>query len=197
MRLSILKRTLFILGACMLGYAAFSVVESQFTQSYETLQFDRALALAANVRAEHAAQGGPIGTLTIPSAGISAIVLEGDDSGTLKVAPGHIPGTAFPGEGGNVAIAAHRDTFFRNLETIRNGDSVKLTTLKGTYEYKIDAVEVVDPARTDVLEPSGSPTLTLVTCYPFHWVGPAPKRFIARGHLVGEHTRGGRKGETQ
>jgi sortase A len=191
MLFSLLKRALFIAGAGMLGYSVFTIAESRAMQRYQTLQFDRTLALPANLRTEHAVSGGPIGKLTIPSAGISAIVLEGTDSGTLKVAPGHIPGTALPGEGGNVAIAGHRDTFFRNLAMIRIGDSVKLTTVKGTYEYKVDATEVVDPAKTDVLQPSGSPTLTLVTCYPFYWIGPAPKRFIVRGHLI-PHTAGSR-----
>ncbi len=185
-----LKRALFVGGAGMLGYAVLTIAESGVMQHYETLQFDRTLALPANLRTEHAEFGDPIGKLTIPSANISAIVLEGADSGTLKVAPGHIPGTALPEEGGNVAIAGHRDTFFRNLEMIRNGDSVKLTTMKGTYDYKVDVTEVVDPTRTDVLEPSGSPTLTLVTCYPFHWIGPAPQRFIVRGHLIRADTAG-------
>ena len=190
MTLTVVKRALFITGSGMLGYALFVAAESHFTQRYETLQFDRTLALPSNLQMQRTVSGGPIGKLAIASAGISAIVLEGADSGTLEVAPGHIPGTALPGEGGNMAIAGHRDTFFRNLKTIRNGDSIQLTTLKGTYEYRVDTTEVVDPARTDVLESSGSPTLTLVTCYPFHWIGPAPKRFIVRGHLLRGPTTG-------
>jgi len=192
MLFSLLKRALFIAGAGMLGYAIFTIAQSHIMQRYETLQFDRTLALPANHRTKHVVPGDPIGKLTIPSTGISAIVLEGTDSGTLKMAPGHIPGTALPGEAGNVAIAGHRDTFFRNLERIRSGDTVRLTTLRGTYHYRVDATEVVDPARTDVLESSGSPTFTLVTCYPFHWIGPAPKRFIVRGHLIRAHTAGSR-----
>ena len=180
---SILKRLFFIAGTGMLGYAIFTIVEARMIQRYEASQFDRTLALPADLRTAHVS-GGPIAKLVIPSAGISSMVLEGDDDGTLKVAPGHMPGTSLPGQNGNVAIAGHRDTFFRNLERIRNGDFVKLTTLKGTYEYKVDSIQVVDPARTDVLESSGSPTLTLVTCYPFHWIGPAPKRFIVHGRLV-------------
>lgn len=111
-------------------------------------------------------------------------MLEGDDSRTLNVAPGHIPGTALPGKDGNVGIAAHRDTFFRKLETVRRGDSITITTLGGAYLYKVDSLKVVDPAQTDVLAPAGRATLTLVTCYPFHWIGPAPKRYIVQGHLV-------------
>src|SRR5262245_32615095 len=128
--------------------------------------------------------GGPIAKLNIPSVGISAIILEGVDDRTLDVAPGHVPGAALPGENGNVGIAAHRDTFFRKLQTIRDGDLVTLTTFEGVYHYTVESTEVVEPTRTDVLAPSGSPTLTLVTCYPFHIVGPAPKRFIVRGRLI-------------
>jgi sortase A len=185
---SILKRTLFVSGTAMLGYAIFTIAQSYVMQRYETLEFDRTLARPSNVRSEHV-RAGPVGKLSIPSVGISAIVLEGADESTLKVAPGHITGTALPGEPGNVAMAGHRDTFFRNLARIRNGDSVKVMTLEGTYEYQVDTTEVVDPARTDVLDSSQSPTLTLVTCYPFYWIGPAPKRFIVRGHLVRTHTR--------
>src|SRR5207249_4196026 len=134
MLISILKRVLFIVGAGMLGYAIFTIAETRVMQRYETLQFDRTLALPANLRQARVVAGGPIGKLTIPATGISAIVLEGADDGTLKIAPGHIPGTSLPGQNGNVAIAGHRDTFFHKLETIRNGDFVRLTTLKGAYE---------------------------------------------------------------
>jgi sortase A len=183
MLISFLKRSLFVAGAGMLSYAAFTILEAGFVQHYETVQFDGRLRIPGSQRDPEA--GSPVGKLTIPSARISAIVLEGDDDSTLGIAAGHIPGTAFPGEAGNVGIAAHRDTFFRNLENVHGGDSVKLTTLNGVYEYRIVSTEVVDPDRTDVLKSSGRPTLTLVTCYPFHWIGPAPKRFIVRGHLVG------------
>jgi len=187
MLLSILKRALLLLGIGALTYAGALIAESYVMQRYETLKFDRALASPADIRANAVITGGPIGRLTIPSVGISAIVLEGDDDSTLNVAPGHVPGTSLPSEDGNVAIAGHRDTFFRNLERIRKGEPVTLTTLQGVYQYQVDSLEVVDPSRIDLLKPSGSPTVTLVTCYPFHFVGPAPKRFIVRGHLV--HTQ--------
>lgn len=157
MLLPILKRVLFVAGAGMLGYAIFTIVESNAMQRYKAVEFDRTLALPANRRAkpEKVVAGQAIGKLTIPSVGISAIVLEGADYGTLKIAPGHIPGTALPGQGGNVAIAGHRDTFFRNLEKIRNGDTLSLSTLKGNYQYRVDLIKVVDPTRTDVLDSSG------------------------------------------
>ena len=184
MLLAFLRRLLLITGIGALTYTGVLTAESYAIQHDETLKFDQALRLRAPVPVADATPDAPIGKLTIPSVGISAIVLEGDDAGTLNVAPGHIPGTALPGRKGNVAIAGHRDTFFRNLETIRLGDSIQLRTLRGTYIYKVDSTQVVDPSRTDVLLTSGASTLTLVTCYPFHFVGPAPKRFIVQSHLV-------------
>jgi sortase A len=167
MRLSLLKRVLFFAGAAMLGYTGFTMLESHLVQHDEAIKFEAAFTGPTSSRTSTAAiPGHPIGKLTIPAAGISAIVLEGDDDGILKLAPGHIPGTALPGEPGNVGIAAHRDTFFRNLKNLRSGDVMQLVTLKNVYEYKINAIEVVDPERIDVLAPSGDPTLTLVTVTP-------------------------------
>ena len=184
MLLAVLKRVLFSAGVGTLAYAGVLIAESHLTQRYEALKFDRSLAVLVHSPDKVVLPGDPIGKLTIGSVGISAMVLEGADSETLNVAPGHIPGTALPQENGNVAIAGHRDTFFRNLEKLRDGDSITLTTLTGVYWYRVDSMEVVDPARLDVLAPTKEPTLTLVTCYPFHMIGPAPKRFIVRGHLV-------------
>jgi sortase A len=184
MLLLFLRRVLLITGIGTLAYAGVLTAESYAVQHYAGLKFDQALRLRAPSPLPEAAHGTPLGKLTIPSVGISAIVLEGDDDATLNAAPGHIPGTAVPGEDGNVAIAGHRDTFFRNLKSIRAGDSINVRTPRGAYLYRVDWTQVVDPSRTDVLTASGSPTLTLVTCYPFYFVGPAPKRFIVRSHLV-------------
>lgn len=116
----------------------------------------------------------------IPRVGISAEVIEGDDAADLKLAPGHIPGTALPGQHGNIGIAAHRDTFFRPLRFIRKGDLIGLTTLSGTYRYRVVSTQIVTPDDVQVLGPTKTDTLTLVTCYPFYYVGSAPKRFILR-----------------
>jgi sortase A len=184
MLLVLLKRLLLIAGIGTLTYAGVLAAESYATQHYEALKFDRALHQPEVFRNVTPVGGAPIGRLSIPTVRISAIVLEGDDSATLNAAPGHIPGTALPWEKGNVAIAGHRDTFFRNLETIHTGDSITLMTLRGTYDYQVESTQVVDPSQTEVLKASATPILTLVTCYPFHFIGPAPKRFIVRSHLV-------------
>jgi len=103
---------------------------------------------------------------------------------TLALAVGHIPGTALPGAAGNVGLAGHRDTFFRTLRGVKPGDTIVLTTLSGSYEYEVKSCEVVTPRDTRVLADSGSPALTLVTCYPFHYLGPAPERFIVHASRV-------------
>jgi sortase A len=112
------------------------------------------------------------------------MILEGTDEQTLRRAVGHFPGTALPGQPGNVAIAGHRDTFFRALRNVRHDDEITLTTLNGSYSYLVDSAQVVAPEDTQVLDDSGGKVLTLVTCYPFYFVGPAPKRFIVRAHRI-------------
>jgi sortase A len=112
------------------------------------------------------------------------MIMEGIDGRTLRHAVGHIPGTPLPGQQGNVAIAGHRDTFFRGLRNIRKDDEITLTTLNGTYRYRVDSTQVVAPEHTEVLDDSGEAILTLVTCYPFYFVGSAPKRFVVRAHRI-------------
>lgn len=128
--------------------------------------------------------GDLIGRIEIPEIGVSAIVQEGVASSTLRRGAGRIPGTALPWEPGNVGIAAHRDSFFRGLKDIGKNDTIVLTTLNGTYRYRVDSMQVVQPKDTGVLHDSGGDTLTLVTCYPFYYVGSAPKRFIVRAHRI-------------
>jgi len=124
------------------------------------------------------------GRVAIPRIGLSAMVAEGDDNTTLARAVGHIPGTAAPGTVGNVGLAGHRDTFFRALGRVRLKDLIELETAHGSYEYEVVHTAVVDPEQTEVLDSSNKSELTLVTCYPFHYVGAAPRRFIVQASLV-------------
>lgn len=112
------------------------------------------------------------------------MVLEGDGAQTLTRGVGHIPGTALPGDSGNVGLAGHRDTFFRRLKNIHPGDDISVTTVQGCYRYRVVSSEIVSPDETQVLDASAVPSVTLVTCYPFHFIGSAPKRFIVRASLV-------------
>jgi LPXTG-site transpeptidase (sortase) family protein len=122
--------------------------------------------------------GDIIGRIDIPRIHVSVIVLEGSNSRILRFGAGHIQGTALPGTRGNIAIAAHRDTFFRPVRDIRPNDIITLTTLRGIFQYRVDGTEIVDPDDIQVLYRTRDPQLTLVTCYPFYYLGAAPKRFI-------------------
>ncbi len=125
-------------------------------------------------------EGSVVGRVEIPEIDVSAVVLEGVSAGTLRVAAGHVPETALPRENGNAAIAAHRDTLFRNLEAVRPGNLIVVRTPRGTFRYRVSWTGVVNPRDTFVLDSTGSEALTLVTCYPFRYAGPAPERFIVR-----------------
>ena len=133
---------------------------------------------------DHLAEGDLVGRIKIPRVGVSAIVLHGVGKKTLRRGVGHIPGTALPEHGGNVGLAGHRDSFFRGLKDIRTDDRIEVTTPEGTFEYRVEWTKIVRPSETQVLEEEGAPSLTLVTCFPFYYVGSAPKRFIVRARRV-------------
>jgi sortase A len=130
-----------------------------------------------------------IGRLEIPRLRLTVMVREGADEGTLSRAVGHIPGTALPGNIGNVGLAGHRDTFFRALRNIRADDVINVETTAGTYHYIVNSTRIVTPRDVSVLRASGGETLTLVTCYPFYYVGSAPKRFIVHATQAGANPR--------
>ena len=126
----------------------------------------------------------PWAVLGISKLRIRVPVLDGTDDLVLNRGVGWITGTAKPGEAGNIGIAGHRDGFFRGLKDITVGDAVELTTLQGQATYGVDQIEIVSPESVEVLRPRGVPSLTLVTCYPFYFVGDAPQRFIVHATLA-------------
>jgi sortase A len=138
---------------------------------------------------ETLAAGSLIGSLEIPRLRLSAVVAEGDDDSTLRIAIGHLPDTPLPWEDGNSALAAHRDTFFRPLRYIRNGDELRLTTAHEELRYRVRETLVVGPEDVGVLDSTDSPSLTLITCYPFNYVGHAPQRFIVRAEAIARRIR--------
>jgi sortase A len=143
----------------------------------------------AEIKRQAPVEGAAIANLAIPRIGLSTVVVEGDDDRELKLAAGHIPGTALPGEPGNIGIAAHRDTFFRPLRLIRKDDEIVLTTPHGEDRYSVVSTKIVDPNDVAVLYPTSHDALTLVTCYPFYFVGSAPKRFIVQAERVTASTK--------
>jgi sortase A len=124
------------------------------------------------------------GWLDIPRLHISTAVVEGDDTRDLFYGAGHIPGTSLPGTTGNIGIAAHRDTIFRALRGIRKQDTIRIRTASGEHDYSVEATRVVQPSNVEVLNDSGYAELTLVTCYPFWYVGPAPMRFVVQARQM-------------
>jgi sortase A len=135
---------------------------------------------------------GLIGRIEVPRLDLSVIVMEGVEASTLRRAAGHIPGTGLPGQAGNVGIAGHRDTLFRPLRNIRRDDLITLVTPLGEYHYRVVSTRIVNPHDVAVLDPDGNEILTLVTCYPFYFVGSAPDRFVVRAERIEKKTDAGR-----
>jgi sortase A len=172
-------------AAGMLGYCGFVLADTWIFQRQASRMFDRRDWQPASPAGPGvAAMGGLVGRMEIPRLGFSVAVAEGTDGATLRRAAGHIPGTALPGRSGNVGIAGHRDTLFRPLRNIRRDDVILLTTLQGEYRYRVVSAKVASPYDVAVLTPDGNEILTLVTCYPFYLVGPAPDRFIVRAERL-------------
>ena len=172
-------------AAAMLGYCGFVLADTWMYQRQASQLFDQAhLQIGAIPRPGTDSTNGLLGRMEIPRLGVSVIVAEGTAETTLRRAGGHIPGTSFPGQRGNIGIAGHRDTLFRPLRNIRQNDVITLTTLAGEYRYRVMSTEIVSPSDVTVLESDGHEVLTLVTCYPFYFVGPAPDRFIVRAARV-------------
>jgi sortase A len=150
---------------------------------------DQSLWSAARVKAWQSAVNdpapAPLGVLRIPRLRLEAPLLQGTDDATLDRGVGHIEDTAVPGTDGNAGIAGHRDGFFRVLKDITEGDAIELQTLAGRDTYRVERTWIVEPEDVSVLDPTPSRSLTLVTCYPFYFVGSAPQRFIVRAVSVG------------
>lgn len=194
-----IARLLVLAGAAMLAWSAAFVIEARVSQdaarrSLELASRSRAVAsphdvvgtinLATSNRS--ATRGSPLAELRIPRVHLSSIVLHGSDTQTLRRGPGHLEHTPLPGESGNVGIAGHRDTFFRQLRDVKIGDDVFLNTPQGRFHYLITWARVVGAQDVSVLEPTTDDALTLVTCYPFWVLGPAPDRFVVRATRVGQ-----------
>jgi len=130
-------------------------------------------------------RGDVFGELDISRLGVSVIVFEGDDAGILRQGAGHIPGTALSPGNGNIGIAAHRDTYFRPLRVIHANDLIALKTPAGTSRYAVTETKIVQPSDVGVLARAPGRDLTLVTCYPFFYMGSAPKRFIVHARKIG------------
>jgi sortase A len=177
--------------ACLtLGYCAFLWGRAEYDQAEgkwaleHTLPGDPMTVAGPSRRPPDSAEGSLVGRIDIPRLDLSAVVFEGTSDGTLARGVGHLSGSAGPGERGNLVLAGHRDTFFRDLRDIRQGDEVNIMGPQGQFEYQVESIAVVEPDQTEVLKPGDGSTLTLITCYPFRYIGNAPERFIVRATKV-------------
>jgi sortase A len=205
-----LERALLTVGICLGAWCVAVLVEAAFHNFLATSRSDDGGIMVTQTLAPgvHAlpgdahdpaashppipapAQGTLLGRLDAPSVAMSAPILEGSDDGTLSRGAGHIEDTALPGDAGNIGIAGHRDTVFRPLRRIHVGDPLTVTTHGRVYRYRIAKTLIVGPDDVYVLDPTQKPTLTLVTCYPFEFVGHAPRRFIVQATLVSDAAAG-------
>jgi sortase A len=181
---------LLAIGAAFLGWCAWALIEARSYQRSHATTFSGnvsrvAVVTPASVPRARVPDGTAIGLIEIRRLGLSAIIAEGDGEATLRLAVGHIPGTASPGGAGNVGLAGHRDTFFRSLSRIRVDDEIRVTGEGGvSFVYRVKSSAIVDPSDVSVLEDGPTPSLTLVTCYPFHYLGPAPRRWVVKAGRV-------------
>jgi LPXTG-site transpeptidase (sortase) family protein len=173
-----MRRLLTFLAAAGLGAYAYWGAESRVYQASANRAFTRMLEMPDALRPPPDYTKDWQARLEIPRIDLETMILRGANRSNLSRGIVHIEGTALPGTGGNVGLAAHRDTFFRRLGELEVGDRILVRTLNDTYDYKVERIQVVDPSAVDVLRDVGTPALTLVTCYPFHYIGPAPKRYV-------------------
>ena len=188
-----LELVLLIGGAAALVWCALLIANQRLSQHLARLSLAATAPIETSTSpstpAVPLAIGTPLADLSIPRLHLSAVVFQGSDEDTLRVGVGHIEQTALPGETGNVAIAGHRDTFFRPLRNVQIGDDIFLDTPAARFHYTVMSLRVVGPNEVSVLGPTDDATLTLVTCYPFWLLGNAPDRFIVRATRVVDATR--------
>ncbi|HLY15952.1 MAG TPA: class D sortase [Bryobacteraceae bacterium] len=176
-------------GLAGLGVWGWSHVRMAIFQHEANHALDRKIAsrpaIPAPLRVPPPDNGALLGRLVIQRLNLRAVVREGTDHDTLDVAVGHIPGTALPGQPGNVGVAGHRDTLFRGLRHIEKNDIITFQTPQATYRYEVESTGIVTPKDVGVLGPGQHPEMTMVTCYPFNFVGSAPDRFVVKARLIG------------
>jgi sortase A len=180
---------LFAMGVLVLAYVAYVLVDARLYQARELKRLEHDTQVVRDAAARIPApslhmvvrrpmDGTSIGEIRIRRLGVSVAVVQGESEAILQRAVGHLARTALPGNEGNVVLAGHRDTFFRPLKDILEGDRITLKTPEHDFEYVVESTSIVSPDDVGVIEPSGGHTLTLITCFPFYYIGPAPNRFI-------------------
>ena len=181
-----LEWVLFFVAALGLGVWAWATLTRVAYQQWGDWSFGNRSKSAKISVDVPVSDGSLLGRVIIPRLGVNTLVREGTTDATLRVAAGHITGTAMPGRPGNVGVAAHRDSLFRGLRNVHNNDLIFFETSTGRHAYRVESTSIVHPEDVAVLDPGSHPQLTLVTCYPFSWIGFAPERFIVKAREVSE-----------
>jgi sortase A len=180
------RRILLITGVLALLYVALALIGARLYQKNAALTLEEQIHAEEQHRAGSlrlvVKEGDVLGRIEIPRIGVSVVVLQGTTSRTLRLGVGHIEGTSLPGEPGNIGIAGHRDSYFRDLKDIRRNDEILLQTATGIVKYKVDWIQITHPNDSGILTFTTESALTLVTCYPFHYIGSAPERFVVHAH---------------
>lgn len=184
---------LIALGVFLLFLGLREVVDSRLGQRQPAVARRPAESPKPSVSAPPVPDLGPaLARLLIPRLRSDWFFFEGTGSDELRLGPGHLAGTVLPGVRGNCVIAGHRDTHFRVLKDIRPGDEILIQTRSGEFRYRVTGTSIVLPTNTRSLRPTGDAVLNLVTCYPFYYIGPAPKRFVVRAEFEGTAQNGRR-----
>jgi sortase A len=178
-------------GAVLLFLGVREVVDSWLGQREAERAFERSRERAARDSPTAPPRpfvpdlGPAMARLSVPRLNSAWFVFPGVDKKSLRLGPGHLTGTALPGTEGNCVIAAHRDTHFRALKDVKKGDEILVTTLKGEFRYRVTKISIVSPKNTAALRSTSTGVLNLITCYPFYYVGSAPRRFIVEANFEG------------
>lgn len=171
---------LVIAGAGLLGYVASQYAKMADSQRRLEAEWQRQ---AAAAQVLNPSAGSMLTRIMIPKIKLDAIVVEGDSRQQLLAGPGHLVQTAAPGESGNAVITAHRDTFFRHIYELNSGDEIKVLRNGRTFHYQVTGKKIVKPEDLSVLQPASDARLTLITCYPIYYIGPAPERLVVFSRL--------------
>lgn len=179
-----MSATCMLIGSAMVAHSAYFYAKGYVVQFLLEHAWEKTKKTKKYIRTWSRADTYPVGKLRIQSIGLSNVVLKNADNESLAFGPAHIPATSLPGADGNVAIAGHRDSFFRNLGLVKRGEVIELESMGPVQYFVVTDIRITGPENTRWIEDTAEDTITLITCYPFDYVGPAPERYVVRGKRI-------------
>lgn len=189
---------LIVLGAMLLAYVGLQYGQMFWSQKRLQDEWTREQQRQAQqLRANNGATANPVALkddgltrLSIPSISLDAVIVEGTTNRALLLGPGHLADTPSPGDSGNSVISGHRDTFFRHIHELEKGDQILVQRNGKMFHYEVTGKHIVQPTDVSVLKPSKDTQLTLITCYPTYYIGPAPERLVVTSKLIDDSAQG-------